>query len=672
MKRYTLLLSLLLALLFAGCDGSQMPSGDSRLLALSLTTADGTGYTADLLPDDVLELTIPRATDLSGAKPTYRISQGAEILPLPERVEDWSKDQVFVVKNSDGTTRSYLVRILRDQTNEDAPTGSVYLRTDDDLLAFLQSGATEVMGNLVIGAPSGKDSIGDISALTRLTKVAYGIVVNPTYKGKDLQGLRNIESAGSIQIEDCKYLEEVKLNALTTVHQDFVIKGKRIKQITAPSLTVINGTLDLAKTSISSMTFPKLQVLGSLTYDGSEDLGTISLKELRTIRGDLRLTNLKSLGFLGIQSLERIGGQLKLTNLPNLGSLSLPHLSHLMALEMDKINLTDLALPALTGLNSLSISNAPTLARLNLSSLTEVKEKLSLVSCGIQSLDQVGVKQIGGLLTLENLTSLSSLEGFISRLETVPEIKLVQYQGGGTMDLSKAANLTKVSLETCPNLKTLVLPQELENMVVKSDMNILLDHLLEIKGIKSVSERVELTGLCPREKTASYGIASLETAGSLSMSTANITRLTFKNLKRVTKGDINFSYFTTFYDSNSDKAQLLPPSVLEFPALEEAKGISLNTHITETLDMPKLKKVGKIELECYYPVQKNEHMKDLSKLTSLEHITEIVLNNMYAFEDYSFLKKAVENGSLKRISGSRNKYTPRLSDLKAGRYTPTK
>lgn len=671
MKKFTILFSLFLSLLLIACDELNTPTGDNRLLAFSLTTGDGTEYVATISEGDVLELTIPRSVDLSGAKPTYRISQNARILPLPERVEDWSKDQVFAVKNSNTSSRSYLIHINRPGESDAAPTGSVYLYTDEDLANFLKTGTTDIMGNLVIGAPTGTDSISDISALTRVTSVAYNIIVNPTYKGKDLQGLRNIRSAGAVLINDCKYLEEVQLKSLEIVHQDFTVKSKNVSRLDLPKVTTIQGSFDASESVIRSLVLPDLEVLGALTFTRSDNIGNISMPKLRTVNGGIDLSNLKGLQFLLMPSVEKISGELSVSSLAALKSLNLPHLTTLRSLKISSAHLTDVALPEVKAIEHIKINNVPELAHINLSALTEVQGDIELTSAGIHSLSQIGVKKVGGKLSLDKLTSLSDVSSFFAQVEEAKEIKIVHFQGTGSFDLSKTKSLAVFTLDNCPNVETLILPEEMEKVNVSANIDLLLPHLIEIKGIKRVTKELSLSKLCPEKKTEVYGVESLEEVGSLSLNSANITRFYFPNLKRVTSGALSFSFISKYYERNSDRAHLLPPSTLDFPLLEEVKSIDLNTHITEKLNMPKLKKADKISLVCYWPVQKNEGLKDLSPLTALEEIREVQLRNMKAFDDYSFLKKAVENGSLQQLRVGGNKYNPTLADLKAGRFTPS-
>lgn len=671
MKKFTILFSLFLSLLLISCDELNTPTGDNRLLAFSLTTGDGTEYVATISEGDVLELTIPRSVDLSGAKPTYRISQNARILPLPERVEDWSKDQVFAVKSSNTSSRSYLIHINRPGESDAAPTGSVYLYTDEDLANFLKTGTTDIMGNLVIGAPTGTDSIGDISALTRVTSVAYNIIVNPTYKGKDLQGLRNIRSAGAVLINDCKYLEEVQLKSLEIVHQDFTIKSKRVSRLDLPKVTTIQGSFDASESAIRSLALPSLEVLGGLTFTRSENIGNISMPKLRTVSGGIDLSNLKGLQFLLMPSVEQITGELSISSLAALKSLNLPHLTTLRSLKISSAHLTDLALPEVKTIENIKITSVPELAHINLTALAEVQSDLELTSVGVRSLNQIGVKKVGGRLSLDKLTSLSDVSPFLAQVKEAKEIKIVHFQGKGSIDLSKTKSLAVFKLDNCPNVETLILPEEMEKVDVSADLDLMQPHLLTIKGIKKVTEELSLSKLCPEKTTEVYGIESLEEVGSLSLSSANITRLYFPNLKRITSGALSFSFISKYYEKNSDKAHLLPPSTLDFPLLEEVKSIDLNTHITEKLNMPKLKKADKISLVCYWPVQKNDDLKNLSLLTALEEVREVQLQNMKAFDDYSFLKKAVENGSLQKLRAERNKYNPSIADLKAGRFTPS-
>ena len=299
-----------------------------------------------------------------------------------------------------------------------------------------------------------------------------------------------------------------------------------------------------------------------------------------------------------------------------------------------------------------------------------MQKDLELTSLGVRSLEQVATKKLGGKLTLKQLTSLESIKAFLARLEGVKAIELNQFQGQEALDFSRAQSLEKFVFSTCPKITSLTFPAELQEVKISSDVNLDQPTLPKILGLKKVKGTLELTGLCPKDKTPTYGIESLEEVGFLRLETANITCLSFPHLRRITDEGLDFNYINSLYANGSKRADLLPPATLDFPELVETTSLGFSSHIIETLRMPKLKKVGEIKFACYYPVNKNSQLKDLSSLSALEEVNSVSITNLTALADYSFLKRAVQNGSLTSFDTDNNLYNPTLSDLKAGHFSP--
>lgn len=124
-------------------------------------------------------------------------------------------------------------------------------------------------------------------------------------------------SADSLQVSG-----DVALDCLCSVHGDLAIDGAELQ---LPSVRTISGDVSLAGTS--SLLAPKLtDVGGSLSASGQ--LSDLDLSELRSVGGDLRLSDLSqgSVSELRLDSLLSIGGALSLTHVDGVNYIDVPRL----------------------------------------------------------------------------------------------------------------------------------------------------------------------------------------------------------------------------------------------------------------------------------------------------------------------------------------------------------
>ena len=61
-------------------------------------------------------------------------------------------------------------------------------------------------------------------------------------------------------------------------------------------------------------------------------------------------------------------------------------------------------------------------------------------------------------------------------------------------------------------------------------------------------------------------------------------------------------------------------------------------------------------------------MTNLNGLSALEKVKSVAFTHLKAFNDYSFLKNAVANGSLSKLNIRGSLYQPSLDDLKNGNF----
>ena len=94
-------------------------------------------------------------------------------------------------------------------------------------------------------------------------KVDYNIIINPTYKGKELSGLRNVKEAGSIILQSDK-LQNGTFRHLKKVYGDIVIIGASLKEVAFPELISLDGQLKATKTGVKEISLPSAEEVGSI------------------------------------------------------------------------------------------------------------------------------------------------------------------------------------------------------------------------------------------------------------------------------------------------------------------------------------------------------------------------------------------------------------------------
>lgn len=665
MKLYSIQASLLLLLVLSvtACKEkieTPFSGNDNRILELSLTDAKEHTYVASLADENTWQIMIPSDADLSNAKVSYRISDQAQIMPKPTEIDNWNNDQAFQVRSYSGERRTYLVQIIREYV--EVPN-SVKLTTDEEVKAFVAKGVSHIEGDLIVGALTGKDSISNIDALTSLEKVDYDIIINPTYKGEDLSGLRNVKEAGGVILRSQK-LKDATFKNLNVVYGNVDITGDALKQIGMPQVTHINGILKITKVAISEFSLPRLETLGAFNISFCDWVSTISLRSLKSISGNLNIENLNKLGTLTAPKLETINGNMTFNNLHVFGVLSLNKLVSVENVAFLGVNITELYLNELKRCGELSI-NATSLRTLIAPHLKEINGNFSLVGCGVSNLNQLGVEKIYGKLSFSNLSNLQDIENLCRQLKEVKEVSLIDVNADGKWSFSNSG-VQKINIERCRNVEELILPKVMTKIEIKGDGMMQLKQLIKMSGIEEVSENFIISN---------YHLATpqeiqilLTKAGEIKVGCSNILSLSFPLLEEAK--NIEYNYIPAAYDGKKKEIQAqYAMQKLVAPKLQSVQKMSFNLHDLEMLDMPQLKTIKeRLTVQCHYPKNANSVLKNLNGLSALENIKEIQFNNLIVFNDYSFLKKAVANGSLTSVKISGSFYQPSLEDLKAGKF----
>ena len=265
-RHHHVLISLSLALAMAtmmtcscsdDCDDLPVYGTDANIIFFTVTAPEFNR--AALIQGNEIMLVTDCFTDITDAKATVTLSEGASIEPLPETITDWAVPHEFTVTSANGkVTRTYHYSLIQD---------AVELSTQAEVDAY---GASRPVwaGNIVINDTE-ETPITDLSALSTLKIIEYGLAITSCH-ATDVS-LPELESVKSISID-----------------------GATIESVTAPRIT-----------KISNLRLGYASVLPSLK--------TLDFKSLKHVYGDFLIKGAQSAdpGFAlqGFEALEYLDGE---------------------------------------------------------------------------------------------------------------------------------------------------------------------------------------------------------------------------------------------------------------------------------------------------------------------------------------------------------------------------
>ncbi len=651
-----IILTLLLTFTIFSCvNDSPFCGTDNRLLSLNLTVNEQE-YKGVVTADNTIEITVPVETDLNNAKVEYTISEQATILPDPAKITDWNNEQVFNVVSYSGEKRTYIVRVIR---LKGVTIDDVVLTTDEEVKAFAEKNIARIRGNLIIGKESGVDTISNIDALTYLKKVDYKVIINPTYKGRDLSGLRNVTEVGGIQINDNKFVRNLTLKSLQIVYEELFVKTDTLREIHFPKLEEVNGNVNIETNGITGLELPRLKTASGLLIKGNR-FSILKAKSLETVKGNLTLENLPALSKIDLPKLQQVSGNVSMRALNTLGTLSFPALKTVkgsFALE-NSPGVVEFFIPSLERTGSFRIFNNVKLSRMMAPKLEEVDGDCMLSGCPFGSLDQVSVKAVNGKLSLTRLTSLQDVQPFFKSLQKVADIDMNYLLVEGSLDISHLDFNGTLKIQNCSNLEHVKLPKELKEVAISGAYNFTPPTVTEISGLVKAN-RVSYSTLRLAEPR-DFVIKDLkEITNELNINIGNAVNVSLPDLETASNVQVR--------DDNQGSLQ-----GITMDKLTSVGRVTLNSTSLETCKAPLLKEISNI-LDINGG-RGNNAMQDLNGLSSLESITKLTLNNLSSFKDYSFLKKSIDSGVMTEETWKKNvklqkvAYTPTFQDLKDGQY----
>lgn len=668
--------------LFAGCDKEESPfeGSDTHILSFALTTADGARYVASIDAGNIL-LPVPYGVSLSGATAEYMLCENASINPDPASISDWGNDHLFRVEAYDGSYESYRYGV---EYTENIEEGTILFTTQEEVDAFASSGTTIVEGSVIIGAerePSSQyDTIRNIDALASLKVIGANLVIRGTYKGRNIDGLANLEKAGGIYVgredEKCALeggfcLSFPKLASAT----DIIIVSDSIAKISFPALATVNNAFYVNSKSVEEIEAGLLQeCFGDITVEGrsqgsssssgttvNQKLASLSLPALETVSGSLSVNNVWSLSNVDLPLLSEVKGSLSLTCLYGLEELEFPSLQ-MTGGDMEITSndaMVSFSAPLLKGAGSLSVASSGSsyinLTDIVLGSIEEVNGDFSIKYASMENLSFPDLKKIAGKLELSTFYFLETLS--FDSLEECGELSITSVANVRELDFSKVPQTGAITLSGCTGLVQMKSPK-----VVTGN--------LSITNASSNAENMFLTEM-----------PGLDTVrGTLRITAANFTEIEIPHIKSIgtfshTSGTKLLALRLPDTDTIGTLAlsNLTALTTFEAPVLRCTNSFSMsNLQKIEHVDVPLLESAG--TLFRFYGggsslTASRSTVTKLDWFSSLKKAEKAEIRycgNLTDFTGLSSLANNLSDESAWVVSG--NRYNPTLADMKNGKY----
>lgn len=646
----------------AACQKDSFSGTDNYMLEFSLQGLGEEVFSGEIA-DNIIQVDLPANIQTDKLRATYTVSELATILPNPKTVNNWTDEQSFTVTSYNGTARQYTVKIKK---NEMVSNQNVYLRTDEEVAAFAAKKIAVINGNLTIGAPMGADSISNIDALEGLKEVRYKLVINTTYKGSSLSGLKELKKAGSIVIDgEFKQLRQIELPKIEKIQADLVVISKEITNLSLPKLTETeNIRLKLSK--LDKLNIEQLQRVSELELKGTFEWYEQSATTLKS----LKLPHLVTVDKFFID---------KLANVKELDLSSLEGSSRYMYIH----NMTDmeiLRLDKLKEANDLGLAFDDALKTLRLPSL----EKVGVFN--VKKCNMLKVIQLPKLSVIDKQFALNA-NPELTDLSAINKLKNVEAIVITGVPKLTSLNVLLSSIETMNTLSVDNLPmvtEEIELSHIEISGNVIIVRCFNISGInlpKKIGDTFELNLASNDSQTKLPKITGLEECAKFMINNAPGVKkiIVPTSLKKLSTQLYAYGGMTEVVAENLEEAGEINVysndlASLSFPNLKKVTGkLVLFGKLLETVNIAKLVSVGRIEIGGSYSGWQNEKLTNLDFLTSLTSLETLEIKFCKFLTDYLGLKKAVDAGSITAEKWTTetvhdNAYNPTFEDLKAGRY----
>jgi len=679
---FFMLLSGLLALTSCKKDAS-FEGADNYITSFALNQSGTVLYAA--ISDHSITIKAPEGLSLDQAKVAIVLSENASIYPDPSSITEWNDEMQFVVTAHNGTQQIYTYSVIRSSI---ATEETIILPTQADIDAFGKKGITEIKGSLIIGRPTGKDSISSLAALSKLTKIGYSLTLYPTYSGQDLIGLENLERIGAdLQIEGVRSVQKIVFGNLTnagsiyikspvavsfefpslkTVNKTLTLDGP-IAGVSLPVLSTVGGLLTLNTASnsgalLSKVSFPALKEAGGLSFTYFTKLEKIDLSAL-VKTGDLNMVSLASLYTIITPKLQTATGKITIPTSSNLREVSFPALVQAGGLSIEAKTVNSLEFPVLKTVSGLlKVNNVAVDGIKNFTALTEVGTELYLgeltkmTSFGLPA----SLKKIGKLSIYNRLVpapaeiNVKGLAVAELNIQTAGSVKLI-----GDEVFKGTLNINPSALTTFPTLQGFA---EIDSLGFNGYISNIND--VQINGIKKINKSF----LMPNNNVKTFSMPDLEEVGG---------NFTINHFNSVTQATIEIPKLKKIGGDFNVQVQSTLVSTLKFTALTTVGGnFMLGTGysircLTNVL-FPVLEKVGK-KLSIYAQNDSqsyvNNKMTNLDGFSALKSVSAIEVKAQTSLVSFAGFKNAFASITATAWTTSKNAYNPTYADLVAGNWT---
>lgn len=661
MKQYKQSLwALLILFTLTACKKEPFEGIDNYMLDFRLETAAAETFGGEI-SENIIKVNIPANIETDKLTAKYTISELAVISPAPETIKDWGSDRNFTITSYNGTQREYTVKI----TKTDVIAGeSVFLRTDEDVASFAARKIDIINGDLIIGAPNGPDSISTIDALDGLKEVRYKLVVNTTYKGADLKGLKKIRKAGDISINgEFKELTKIEFPELEKIASGLSVISRKTTEVLLPKLSSAENIRlklpRLAKFDLSRLKkISELEIKGCFEcYEQDETtLENIRLPEL--ISGKkIHIDKFSKVKEIDLSNLETCSVYFYVNNTPEMKTLKLDRLKNVEDWGITfSETLEHLNFPALEEAGTLKIEKNDMLKTISMPNLKTINNLLFISGPSISDISSINKLENAKSVLIQNSSKLSSVKSLSANLKTVENFTLYGLPLIEDIDLSRVSIKGDLRLLNCPKIKSVKLPENIGKMV---ELNLASD--------ETVTNLPQITGL---KECTDFQISNAPGLKEvvLPSSLEKINGQLYINGGAISISGENLQETGSFNISANDLKSLF------FPRLEKVSNkLSLFGKFLEKIHLPKIISVGNLEIGGSYAGWQNEKLTNLDFLSTLTSVTAVEIKFCKYLTDYSGLKKAVDSGSINKNnwmpkSIHDNAYNPTFEDLKAGRY----
>lgn len=418
------------------------------------------------------------------------------------------------------------------------------------------------------------------------------------------------------------------------IHGDLVIVGVEAATISGLScLCQVTG--DLVATSSAIESFAGLEGLASVSALTLSDLP--ELRSLAGLESVQAITNVRFEALPRLASLQALGQaegdvvSLSLLDLPaltSLGGLEGVHTATLADLRDLPVLADASGLGGLTAVLGINVVNAPALATLGWSSLTE-SGPLRFENVGVVDLSGLGALDAVSSLELVDMPALLTLDG----LGPASHLATLRVTGSPALtrltDFDRSAALTEVELRNNPSLTSLT---GLASVTTLETVTLEGNGLTSLAGLSGLETVDTLTVLAEPDLLSLADAAALWRVSTLTVTGGGLVELGFPALESVGQLSLgSLPALTSLEGLNRVNVGTL--RLNDLPGLDSLQALAMTTggvsvYIDACPALVSLDGLGRIEELGMLHLQGNAALSDVSVLTGLEDIEQVeILDN---------------------------------------------